>query len=834
MRVHELAKELKKSNREIFDRLRKLGIDASSNFSALTQEDANRVRVSFGISPVKIEKEKKPKKARKAPAAKKATNKAEKKAAKPAAKKAKPAEVAPAKKKVKEKETKAVRKSTKAIEKTVKEKKVASKKATATKVAKKARKEVKGAALESEDKVAAKTKLVEKPRVTTKKQILEKAPEVTIEQKEKEKPEARLEVAGPHEEQVSPYVKAEKKRPVIKVAPLRKGPRPGKEKKVHVFKPTEKQKKTFEKLQTETVTPKLIRVPSGITVKEFSMKAGLTPGSVIKKMLSFGEILTINQSISDDTLKLLAEEFNLDIKIKASKVEELEEIVDRPEELEPRPPVVTVMGHVDHGKTLLLDTIRKADVISTEMGGITQQIGAYQVEYQGKTITFIDTPGHESFTAMRARGAEITDIAVLVVAADDGVMPQTLEALNHAREANVPIIVAVNKIDKKEADPYHVRRQLSEHGLVPEEWGGDAVFVDISAKEGTNINQLLEMILLVSELQELKANLHCEGSGVVIEAKLDRTRGPVATLLVKRGTIKIGDILVVGCTWGRIRAMFNERGEQIQCPAPSTPVEIVGLSSLPLAGDEFRVVTDEKRARQISDRRKMLKKLEEQPQTPKHISLESLFLRIEEGEAKQLKLVLKTDTQGSLEAVSDALMNLPQNEVKLNIIHEGVGGITETDVMLASASNAIVLGFNTRPDTKAQKAAEKEEIEIRTYQVIYKLTEDISSALKGMLSPKYEENITGRAEAREVFKIKGVGTVAGSFVLDGEIEKGSRVRVIRDGIVIYDGIVSSLRRFKEDVKSVTTGFECGICISDFQDIKIDDVFETYALVEIPR
>jgi translation initiation factor IF-2 len=554
---------------------------------------------------------------------------------------------------------------------------------------------------------------------------------------------------------------------------------------------------------------------------------------VIKKLMGFGETITSNQPISDDALKLISDDLGVEIKVKAQRIEELEEIVDRREDLVEKPPVVTVMGHVDHGKTLLLDAIRKTDVVSSEMGGITQHIGAYQVTFGGKQITFVDTPGHESFTAMRARGAQITDIAVLVVAADDGVMPQTLEALDHATEAEVPIIIAINKMDKPGADPGKVRQQLSERGLIPDDWGGDTVFVEVSAKEGTNLDHLLEMILLVVEIQELKANPYAAASGAVVEAKLDRTRGPVATVLVKRGTARIGDVVVVGTAWGKIRAMFNDRGEPVGSAGPSMPVEILGLSNPPMAGEEFRVVGDEKKARQIADRRRLHKKLEEQT-GPRRVSLENLFDRIMEGEINQFKIVLKADTQGSLEAVHDSLEKIPQEEVKLNFIHSGVGGITETDVMLAAASDAVIIGFHVRPDPNAERTSEMEKVDIRTYQIIYKLTEETEAALVGMLEPMYEEEIMGHVEVRQLFRVTGVGMIAGSYVLDGGINRNSQVRVLRDGVVVHEGKVSSLRRFKDDARSVPAGYECGVGLEYFQDLKEGDILEVYQMREVER
>jgi len=855
IRVYELAKELKKSNREVQDRLRKLGIDAPTNFSSITPEEANRVRVSFGLSPLKIEKEKAAKPKAKKAAKPKTAKKPEKKAAKPEkpAKKAKKPSAKPAKKpaKVLKPAKKAAKPAKKAAKLAKKETKVKAKpeerKLEKQKLEPLPAEDIKKAEEPTRAPVFEKPVTEEETIPTAEtKPVIELAPKPPVTKKEQihmaaGKPEPAQRDIGQIEipkrledEEVEKIIPPRKKKPTLRIAPVEKIEKAAPEKKVYKFVPRAKGVPRGEIAKPSTVAPKLIRVPSGITVKEFAMKTGLTPAEVIKKMLTLGEMVTINQPLSDEALMLLAAEIGIEIKIKTPKFTELTEIVDKPSELKPRPPVVTIMGHVDHGKTLLLDTIRKTDVISSEFGGITQHIGAYQVVHEGKPITFIDTPGHESFTAMRARGAEITDIAVLVVACDDGVMPQTIEALNHAKAAGVPIIVAVNKIDKPEGDPYKVRQQLSEHGLVPEEWGGETIYVDISAKEGTNIDHLLEMILIIAELQELKANPQGEAAGVVIEARLDKSKGPVATILVQRGTARVGDVIVVGSAWGKIRAMFNDRGEQVESAGPAVPVEILGLSGLPMAGDEFRVVSEEKKAKQIADRRKILKKLEEQAGTPRHISLDTLFERIKEGEVNQLKVVLKADTQGSLEAVRDTLDKLPQQEVRLNVIHSGVGGITETDVMLASASDAIILGFNTRPDSKAQKAAEREEVEIRTYQVIYKLSEDMEAALKGMLAPEYVEKVTGRAEIRQVFKIPNYGMVAGSYVLEGEITRGSKVRIVRDGVVVYDGILSSLKRFKDDVKSVSAGFECGIGISDFRDIKAGDVVEGYLVEEIPR
>jgi len=484
------------------------------------------------------------------------------------------------------------------------------------------------------------------------------------------------------------------------------------------------------------------------------------------------------------------------------------------------------MGHVDHGKTTLLDAIRKTNVAQREKGGITQHIGASVVELQdGRKITFLDTPGHEAFTSLRARGSQVTDIAVLVVAADDGVMPQTVEAINHARAFNVPIIVAVNKIDKPEADPQRVRRELSELGLIPEEWGGDTIFVDVSAKTGQNIDSLLEYILLLAEILELKARYEGPAKGTVIESKLDKQKGPVATLLVQEGTLKVGDVIVAGTVYGKIRAMFDDKGRRVKEAGPSMPVEVLGFEDLPMAGDTFRVVENEKKARQIAEMRKIKK--EQQEKLSKGIMLEDVFKKIQEGELKELKVILKTDTVGSLEALKKSLTELSTPEVGVKIIHGAVGGITESDVMLAKASQAVIIGFNVRPDVKAKEAAEKEKVDIKLYSIIYEAIEDVKNALKGMLKPVEKEVTLGSAEVRATFKIKGVGTVAGCYVLEGKIVRNANARLVRNGVVIYTGKIESLKRFKEDVQEVARGFECGVKLKDYNDVKVGDIIECY-------
>ncbi|MGI5859491.1 MAG: translation initiation factor IF-2, partial [Tepidanaerobacteraceae bacterium] len=511
----------------------------------------------------------------------------------------------------------------------------------------------------------------------------------------------------------------------------------------------------------------------------------------------------------------------------------VKEVCDDPKDMKFRPPVVTVMGHVDHGKTSLLDAIRQTNVTTQEAGGITQHIGASEVEVNGKKVVFLDTPGHEAFTSMRARGAKVTDIAILIVAADDGVMPQTVEAVNHAKAAGVPMIVAINKIDKPTANPDRIKQQLAEYGLIPEEWGGDTIFVNVSAKAKTGIDQLLEMVLLVAEMAELKANYTCNAHGVIIEAKLDKGRGPIATVLVQRGTLKIGNGIVAGTAYGRVRALFNSHGKRVKEAGPSIPVEVLGLSEVPTAGDILTAVSTEKEAKAIADDQMNIQK-ETEYATPKRISLNQLFERVQKGEVKDLNLIVKADVQGSIEALKQALEKCSCDEVQVKIIHGGVGAITESDVMLASASDAIIIGFNVRPDSNAKKMAEKEQIDIRTYRIIYDVVDDIQSALKGMLEPEYEEVVLGRAEVRALFKVPAIGTVAGCFVSEGKITRNSQIRVIRQGIVVYEGKIASLKRFKDDVREVMSGYECGIGLDKFNDIKEQDVFEAFINKPVER
>ncbi len=614
------------------------------------------------------------------------------------------------------------------------------------------------------------------------------------------------------------------------------GQLPPVESKVKEFKKKPKgkaKKKERRRNGVDMVTPDVIVIPETVTVRELAEKLNRNPAEIMKKLMGLGIMAAINQRIDFETAEILAAEYDVAVEREKTEEEELlQEIVDDEANLKPRPPVVTVMGHVDHGKTSLLDTIRKTNVVSSEAGGITQHIGAYQVEIDGQKITFIDTPGHEAFTAMRARGAQVTDIAVLVVAADDGVMPQTVEAINHAKAAGVPIIVAINKIDKPDANPDRVKQQLTEYNLVPEEWGGDTIMVPVSAKTGIGIQQLLEMILLVAEMRELAANPDRPAEGVVIESRLDKGRGPVATVLVQKGTLRVGDSILCGLTWGKVRAMIDDRGRRIETAGPSCPVEVLGLEEVPMAGDQFRVV-DERIAKQISAMRLDEKKREEQARTAR-VSLDDLFKQIKEGEVKELNLIVKGDVQGSIEALTQSLMRLSTDEVKINVIHSGVGAITETDVMLASASKAIIIGFNVRPDTKARKYAESEHIDVRLYRVIYEAIDDVKKAMVGLLEPEEREVFQGRAEVRAVFKIPKVGNVAGCYVVEGKINRNSKVRVLRDGVVLFDGTLASLKRFKDDVREVVEGYECGIGIADFNDVREGDIIEAYTIEHIPR
>ncbi len=583
--------------------------------------------------------------------------------------------------------------------------------------------------------------------------------------------------------------------------------------------------------QAPVVRPSRVEVGESINVKDFANLIKREVNEVIKALFMLGVMVTINQDIDFETAELVGTEFDVEVVPLPPEEDptEIPEVEDNPAKRVPRPPVITVMGHVDHGKTSLLDAIRKTNVTSREAGGITQHIGAYMVNYQGKKIVFLDTPGHEAFTAMRARGAQVTDVAILVVAADDGVMPQTIEAINHAKAAKVPIIVAINKMDRPGANPDHVKQQLAEHELIPEDWGGDTIMVPVSAHQKTGISDLLEMILLVAEMQELKANPNLPAHGTIIEAQLDKGRGPVATVLVQRGTLSIGDTIIAGTAYGKVRAMINDRGEKVKKALPSTPVEVLGLNEVPMAGDILDS-TDEKTARSVAEKRLAKRRSEEMQQNAK-VSLDDIFQRIQEGELKELNIVVKADVQGTIEALKSSLSNIKNDEVKVVVVHSGVGSINESDVMLASAANALIIGFNVRPDANARKTAEAEKVDVRTYRVIYDAINDVEAAIKGMLAPKFKEVIQGRVEVRQLITISKL-LIAGCYVLEGKVTNSSKVRVVRDGIVVYEGEIDSLRRFKDDVKEVVAGYECGITLDKFRDLKEGDIFEVYSMEEV--
>ncbi|MCH5474142.1 translation initiation factor IF-2 [Bacillus cereus] len=590
--------------------------------------------------------------------------------------------------------------------------------------------------------------------------------------------------------------------------------------------------------QTQIVeTPDKINFSGSLTVGDLAKKLSKEPSEIIKKLFMLGIMATINQDLDKDTIELIANDYGIEVEeeviVSETEFETFIDEQDDEENLKERPAVVTIMGHVDHGKTTLLDSIRNSKVTAGEAGGITQHIGAYQVEVNDKKITFLDTPGHAAFTTMRARGAQVTDITILVVAADDGVMPQTVEAINHAKAAGVPIIVAVNKMDKPAANPDRVMQELTEYELVPEAWGGDTIFVPISAIQGEGIDNLLEMILLVSEVEEYKANPNRYATGTVIEAQLDKGKGTIATLLVQNGTLRVGDPIVVGTSFGRVRAMVSDIGRRVKVAGPSTPVEITGLNEVPQAGDRFMAFADEKKARQIGESRAQEALVAQRGEKSK-LSLEDLFQQIQEGDVKEINLIVKADVQGSVEAMAASLRKIDVEGVKVKIIHTGVGAITESDIILASASNAIVIGFNVRPDVNAKRTAELENVDIRLHRIIYKVIEEIEAAMQGMLDPEFEEKVIGQAEVRQTFKVTKVGTIAGCYVTDGKITRDSGVRIIRDGVVIFEGQLDTLKRFKDDVKEVAQNYECGITIERYNDLKEGDIIEAYIMEEVKR
>ena len=601
-------------------------------------------------------------------------------------------------------------------------------------------------------------------------------------------------------------------------------------------KDIDNKKKEKVKQEEKADEPKEVMIPEEISVGEFAERLGENPTTIVKKLFELGIMAAVSQTIDFDTATLVGEDLGYKIVEEVIVTEEdilFNDTEDSPESLKPRSAVVVVMGHVDHGKTSLLDAIRNTNVTAREAGGITQHIGAYRVRVGDKKLTFLDTPGHEAFTAMRARGAQVTDVAILVVAADDGIMPQTVEAINHAKAAGVTIIVAINKIDKEGANPDKIMQELTEYELVPEAWGGDTICVPISAKHNQNIEELLEMVTLVADMKELKANPDRRAKGTVIESSLDKGRGPVATVLVQNGTLRTGDIVVAGTAVGRVRAMMDDIGTTVKKAGPSVPVEILGLSEAPSGGDTFYVVEDERKARNVVEKRKQ--KIKDEANVSRQaVTLDALFDQIKEGNMKELNIIVKADVQGSVEAVKQSLEKLSNEEVRVRCIHGGVGGVTESDVMLASASNAIIVGFNVRPDSGALSTAKRDNVDIRLYRIIYQAIEEIEAAMKGMLEPEFVENLLGHAEVRSTFKVSGVGTIAGGYVLDGKISRNSQVRIVRDGIIIHEGVLSSLKRFKDDAKEVAQGYECGIGIENYNDIKDGDIIESFIMEEVKR
>ena len=641
--------------------------------------------------------------------------------------------------------------------------------------------------------------------------------------------------APPEEVSVPGYVPEEEDTPKVKKPKKRSF----EERDESASAPKGKGKKKGRRSQgTKVVKPssskkQAITLPESISVNDLAQKLGVSGTELIKQLMKIGIMASLSQTIDYDIAAIVAAEYAIEVQPEQDLAEEIfAEICEDPASLLPRPPVVTIMGHVDHGKTTLLDSIRKTKVTATEAGGITQHIGAYQIVYKDKPITFLDTPGHEAFTAMRSRGARVTDVAVLVVAANDGVMPQTVEAINHAKAAGVPIIVAINKTDLQAANPDRVKQELTEHELVVEEWGGDTIAVNVSALHGEGINELLEMILLVAEVEDLRANPDCPARGTVIDAKLDRGRGPVATVLISSGTLRVGDSFAVGNVCGRVRALINDQGENIKEAGPSTPVEVLGITDVPAAGDSFVVVKDEQTARQVAS-------IQQEKQRDRDLSrfsrvtLDDLFQRIQEGEVKELNLVIKADVQGSAEAVRASLEKLSTDEVRVKVIHQAVGAISESDVLLAAASNAIIIGFNVRPEPNARKAAERDGVDIRVYRIIYNLLDDVKAAMAGLLDPEFKEEVIGRADVRQTFKVPG-GVVAGCYVVDGKITRASEVRVLRDNVIVHEGKIASLKRFKDDVREVTHGYECGIGVERFNDIKDGDVIEAFIMVKVER
>ena len=833
LRVHELAKKLGVDNKDILSMLAELGIKGKTHSSAIEPEITEKVEKLLKKKPV-------------------AAAKTKKAGAKPEKKKS-VEEKKTEEKKVREKPVKAAKpgkkitqevKQVPEVKPSVEVKPVSEKKPVHEPSV--TQKEIKPEAVKAPEK---KTAEILKPEVPAEEVKVE---ENITEAAAEEIPSAEESVITLPEEEVEGKVPDRFKKEIETEKVEKFKAKPQMQRAFQAIRKIDTKKwhdpKTFkrhgkdkfgqredQKLQPQSVITrkKVLKLREGATVKEFAEIISVKISDVMKKFMELGYMTTINQPVDIDAALLVADGFGTKIEIMA--VEE-EMITEGKEEdilkLVPRPPVVTIMGHVDHGKTSLLDAIRETKVTETEAGGITQHIGAYKVTLKGKELVFLDTPGHEAFTAMRARGAKVTDIVVLVVAADDGVMPQTIEAVNHAKAANVPIVVAINKIDKPEANAQRVKTELAEHGILSEEWGGQNIFVEVSAKKRIGIEHLLEMILLQAEVMELKADPDKMAKGTIIEAKLDRGRGPVATVLVQSGKLKIGDNFLAGTSVGRVRALLDDTGKRVQEVGPSTPVEVIGFPEVPTAGDIFTSVDDEKRARQIALARLQKEKLAQLAKDSK-LTLDDLYAKIKEGEVKELNIIIKGDVQGSVEATQDALERITNPQVKVKVIHASVGGINESDVMLATASNAIIIGFNVRPEAKASQTAEKERVDIRLYTIIYNAIEDVKKALEGLLAPTLKEKILGRAEIRQTFQVSSVGTIAGCYVLDGFISRASEgIRIIRDNIVVYDGKIATLKRFKDDAKEVQAGYECGITIENYNDLKVGDILENYIIEKI--
>ena len=850
MRVHELAKEFGMTSKELLDRLQAMKIPAKNHASTLVEAYVDKIRKELGPEiaerQAQIESERAAEEA--ALAAKRSAEEAQRKAEEEARRKAEDAE-----RKAREEERKSREEEQRRLEEDARARAAAEEEARQHAETFDAR-----AQLEARAEAVAETPAEPEPApapeptpsaegtpaaaetpdtrsaleiaIDAEKARLDGEKAAALEKKEAE----RYKRMAAEAEQLQRDKVIEEAKAAVAAAAAEGG---RKKKKKHKKTGEEAEAARHHEEATQVDLPcggEAVSVTEGVTVGEFADLLDVPANDVIKRLFLLGSPLTVNQPMMRDIIEIIGEDLGREVKVIKPEEEAGWSFVDNPEDLKPRSPVVTVMGHVDHGKTSLLDAIRETGVAATEAGGITQHIGASVVEKNGRQITFIDTPGHEAFTAMRARGANITDVVILVVAADDGVMPQTIEAIHHAKAAGVPIIVAVNKIDKDGANPEQVKQMLTEHEIVPEEWGGTNIFVNVSAKQRLHIDALLEMILLQADVLELTANPEAHASGVVIEANLDKGRGPVATVLVQRGTLRVGDAIVAGTAHGRVRALVSPMGANTREAGPADPVEILGLASVPSAGDEFRVFADERDARNVAEERALKQRLRDQAKTKKHVTLDDLFDRIAEGELKDLNLVVKADVQGSIEALKDALDKMDQSEVRINVIHNAVGGITESDVMLADASDAIIIGFNVRPTPQSKALAEREGVDVRLYRVIYQALEEINAARVGMLSPDIVEQETAHIEVRELFRVPKAGVIAGCYVQTGEITRDDQIRIVRDGTVILEGKMSSLRRFKDDVKSVKSGYECGIGVENFQDLKEGDVIEGFRTVEVAR